>query len=314
MIKVEGLYKYFGHIAAIEDISFQVKKGEIAGFLGPNGSGKTTTMRILTGFFPPTLGKAEVAGYDILKYPLEAKKRIGYFPERSPLYPDKRVKSYIEFVAEVYGLKGKERNKQVDYAINACGLTNVASRLIGNLSKGYRQRVCMAQTIVHNPEVLILDEPTIGLDPEQVVEIRKLIKTLGEDKTVFLSTHILGEVSIICSRIIIISNGHILAEDTTENLTDRLEETSRTSVQIEGPVKDIEDTLKALDEIIDIKRGKEISPKICSFIIESKKEIDIHQTLTSKVTEKNWVIHELRPISLSVEDIFLKIVEEKDRG
>jgi ABC-2 type transport system ATP-binding protein len=312
MIKVEGLYKYFGHTAAIENISFEVNKGEIAGFLGPNGAGKTTTMRILTGFFPPTRGKVEVAGYDILKYPLEAKKCIGYFPERSPLYPDKRVKSYLEFVAEVYGLKKKENTKQVEYAIEVCGLRDVTSRLIGNLSKGYRQRVCLAQAIVHNPEVLILDEPTIGLDPEQVVEIRKLIKKLGEDKTVLLSTHILGEVSIICSRIIILSNGHILAEDTPEGLTDKLEKTSRMYVTIEGSASDIETTLKNIHGILNIKREKEISPQLYSYIIESGKEIDIHKILTAKITENNWVIHELRPISLSIEDIFLKVVEEKD--
>ncbi len=218
MIEVENLTKYYGDRPAIDNITFRVEKGEILGFLGPNGAGKTTTMRILAGFFPPTSGIARVAGYDVVNNSIDVRRRIGYMPETIPLYKDMRVKEYLEFVAEVKGVPRKRRKSKIEKAMKECGTTEVYHRLIGKLSKGFQQRVGLAQALLHDPEVLILDEPTIGLDPKQIIEIRQLIKSLAGERTIILSTHILPEVSMTCQRVIIINEGKIIAMDTPENL------------------------------------------------------------------------------------------------
>jgi len=219
MIEVEGLTKCYRDFTAIEDITFRVEKGEIVAFLGPNGAGKTTTMRILTGYLPATEGKVAVCGYDVFEEPMEVKKRIGYLPEQPPVYNDMRVTEYLRFVAKIKGVPRRERNEAMDRVIQRCALSDVADRIIGKLSKGYKQRVGLAQAMIHDPEVLILDEPTIGLDPKQIIEIREMIKSLSGGHTVILSTHILQEVSMICQRVLIISQGRIVADDTLENLT-----------------------------------------------------------------------------------------------
>jgi len=219
MIEVEGLTKHYRDFTAIEDITFRVEKGEIVAFLGPNGAGKTTTLRILTGYLPATEGKVAVCGFDVFEKPMEVKRRIGYLPEQPPVYNDMRVTEYLRFVAKIKGVPRKERNEAMERVMQRCALTDVSDRIIGKLSKGYKQRVGLAQAMIHDPEVLILDEPTIGLDPKQIIEIRELIKSLSGEHTIILSTHILQEVTMICQRVLIISQGRIVADDTLENLT-----------------------------------------------------------------------------------------------
>jgi ABC-2 type transport system ATP-binding protein len=219
MIEVEGLTKKYGEITAVENVSFRVNKGEIVGFLGPNGAGKTTTMRIITGFLPATKGNVSVSGYDVFKDGMKAKKKIGYLPEHPPLYTDMRVEDYLRFVAKIKGVPKNQRNNAISRVIDKCGLSDVGNHIIHKLSKGYKQRVGLAQAMVHDPEVLILDEPTIGLDPKQIIEIRQLIKSLAGDHTIILSTHILPEVSMICQRVLIIDQGRIVADDSLEKLT-----------------------------------------------------------------------------------------------
>src|SRR5471032_2884078 len=223
MIKVEGLTKRYARTVAVDNISFEVEKGQIVGFLGPNGAGKTTTMRVLTCFLPPTEGTANVAGYDVLEHPEEVKKRIGYLPETPPLYPEMEVTEYLNFVGQLKGIPSGDIARRVDEVMGRCAIGDVRSKLIAKLSKGYRQRVGLAQAILHNPDVLILDEPTSGLDPKQIIETRELIKGLGGEHTIVLSTHILPEVSMTCGRVVIINKGRVVAEDTPENLTHRLQ-------------------------------------------------------------------------------------------
>src|SRR5690242_14560835 len=237
MIKVEGLSKRYARTVAVDNISFEVEKGQIVGFLGPNGAGKTTTMRILTCFMPPTSGTATVAGFDVLEQPMEVKKRIGYLPETPPLYPEMETAEYLKFVGQLKGLSGAELKKRIDYVCERCAVVDVRNRLIGKLSKGYRQRVGLAQAIIHNPDVLVLDEPTAGLDPKQINETRDLIKDLAGSHTIILSTHILPEVSQTCQRVVIINKGRVVAVDTPDNLTARLRgsETLYVQVDLGGP-------------------------------------------------------------------------------
>ncbi len=308
MIEVENVSKHFGSITAVDDISFSINKGEVVGLLGPNGAGKTTTMRILTCFFPPTRGKAKIAGYDVLESPLDVKRRIGYFPERAPLYPDTPVRSYLHFVAEVKGIGKSMRKEKVAKAMEECGISNVADRIIGNLSKGYRQRVCLAQALLHDPEVLILDEPTIGLDPEQVSEIRKLIKGMGGTRTIVLSTHILSEVSATCNRVIIIDKGKIVAIDSPENLTEKLKKFFEILAQIEGPPEAVIKILREIPGVLSVEKKEELSPSVFSYIIRSKKGENILKEIASIVCGNNWGLLEMKQISMSLEDIFLKLV------
>ncbi|MPZ15270.1 MAG: ATP-binding cassette domain-containing protein, partial [Chloroflexi bacterium] len=232
MITVDRLTKYYGRVAAVDDISFEVERGEILGFLGPNGAGKTTTMRILSGYMPPTDGRATVAGYDVFKQSLEARRHIGYLPETVPLYPEMTPKSYLDFMGKIRGLDGRTRRARIDDVADKCKIADMMNRLIGKLSKGYRQRVGLAQALLSDPDVLILDEPTIGLDPRQIVETRQVIKNLGGEHTVILSTHILPEVSMVCERIVIIDRGKLAAIDTPENLQRRMRGTDEIDVEV----------------------------------------------------------------------------------
>ena len=234
MIKVEGLTKRYARTVAVDNISFEVEKGQIVGFLGPNGAGKTTTMRVLTCFLPPTSGTANVAGFDVLENPMEVKKRIGYLPETPPVYPEMEVDEYLTFVGKLKGIPSADINRRVDEVIGRCAIGDVRKKLIGKLSKGYRQRVGLAQAIIHNPDVLILDEPTSGLDPKQIIEIRELLKSLAGEHTIILSTHILSEVEHSCERVIIISQGKLVAIDSVANLTNRLRGSEAVAVEVEA--------------------------------------------------------------------------------
>ena len=310
MIEVENLTKYYGEIRGIEDVSFSIKKGEITGFLGPNGSGKTTTMRILTCFFPPNSGRARVAGYDVIENPIEVRRRIGYVPETVPLYPDMKVKTYLNFVAEAKRMEKGQRRRKINEIMEQCGILGVSHRLVGNLSKGYRQRVGLAQALINDPEVLILDEPTIGLDPKQVVEIRQFIKNLAGERTIILSTHILSEVSMTCERVIIIHEGKIVAVDTPENLMGRLQKTSRTLIQIEGGQQEVKDKLKTIPGVINILEKGESSPGVFSYEVESEKDGGITGELTYLVYSNKWKLVEMRSMKMSLENIFIELTKE----
>jgi ABC-2 type transport system ATP-binding protein len=311
MIEVEQLSKTYGPIKAIEDVSFVVEKGEILGFLGPNGAGKTTTMRILTCFMAPTSGTARVAGYDIFKDSLQVRRRLGYVPENAPLYTDMPVVSFLKFAAEVKGLSRPERLRQVGQVMDDCGIKDVQHRYIGKLSKGYRQRVALAQALLGNPDVLILDEPTIGLDPRQIIDIRQLIKGLAGQKTVILSTHILPEVSMTCHRVIIINHGRLVAVDTPENLTTKLQTSSRLLVRVEGPATDVVRALGAVSGVQTVKEDGSSSAKVVTCVVESKKDRDVRKDVAAAVVRQNWGLLELRPVDLTLEDVFVRLVTEE---
>jgi len=311
MIEVEQLSKTYGPIRAIEDVSFVVEKGEILGFLGPNGAGKTTTMRILTCFMPPTSGTARVAGYDIFNESLQVRRRLGYVPENAPLYTDMPVVSFLKFAAEVKGLSRRERLRQIGQVMDDCGIKDVQHRYIGKLSKGYRQRVALAQALLGNPDVLILDEPTIGLDPRQIIDIRQLIKGLAGQKTVILSTHILPEVSMTCQRVIIINRGRLVAVDTPENLTTKLQTSSRLLVRVEGPATEVVRALGVVSGVQTVKEDGGGPGQVVTCIIESKKDRDVRKDVAAAVVHQNWGLLELRPVDLTLEDVFVRLVTEE---
>jgi ABC-2 type transport system ATP-binding protein len=311
MIEVEQLSKAYGPIKAIEDVSFVVEKGEILGFLGPNGAGKSTTMRILTCFMPPTSGTARIAGYDIFKDSLQVRRRLGYVPENAPLYTDMPVVSFLKFAAEVKGLSRRERLRQIGQVMDDCGIKDVQHRYIGKLSKGYRQRVALAQALLGNPDVLILDEPTIGLDPRQIIDIRQLIKGLAGQKTVILSSHILPEVSMTCQRVIIINRGRLVAVDTPENLTTKLQTSSRLLVRVEGPATDVVRALGAVSGVQTVKEDGSSSATVVTCVVESKKDRDVRKDVAAAVVRQNWGLLELRPVDLTLEDVFVRLVTEE---
>jgi ABC-2 type transport system ATP-binding protein len=311
MIEVEQLSKAYGPIKAIEDISFVVEKGEILGFLGPNGAGKSTTMRILTCFMPPTSGTARIAGYDIFNESLQVRRRLGYVPENAPLYTDMPVVSFLKFAAEVKGLSRRERLRQVGQVMDDCGIKDVQHRYIGKLSKGYRQRVALAQALLGNPDVLILDEPTIGLDPRQIIDIRQLIKGLAGQKTVILSSHILPEVSMTCQRVIIINRGRLVAVDTPENLTTKLQTSSRLLVRVEGPATEVVRTLGGIAGVQTVKEDGSGPGPVVTCVIECKKDRDVRKDVAAAVVHQNWGLLELRPVDLTLEDVFVRLVTEE---
>ncbi|MFH1624099.1 MAG: ATP-binding cassette domain-containing protein [Pseudomonadota bacterium] len=311
MIEVENLTKYYGSIPAIEDLTFTVEKGEILGFLGPNGAGKTTTMRILSCFMPATRGTAKVAGYDVFEDSLEVRRRIGYQPESVPLYRDMSVRAYLNFVAEVRGIDRRARGTKVEKAMDECGITEVSGKLIGKLSKGYRQRVGISQALVHDPEVLILDEPTIGLDPRQIHEMRELIKNLAGERTIILSTHILPEVSMTCQRVIIINEGRLVAMDTPENLTTKLQKARRIIVEIGGPPDDVIKELKEVAGVTSIEKKDAKSENTFVYAVDSTIDRDIRGELFTTISKNGWILSEMREIDMSLEDIFLKLVTEE---
>jgi ABC-2 type transport system ATP-binding protein len=310
MIEVENLTKYYGPRAAIRDLNFEVAKGEILGFLGPNGAGKTTTMRILTGYIPPTSGVARVAGYNTFSQSLEARRHIGYLPESVPLYTEMEVSTYIDFMARIRGVPGRARRARVNYAMEALHLTHVRDRVIGKLSKGYRQRVGIAQALVANPDVLILDEPTIGLDPRQIIDTRNLIKGLAGEHTVILSTHILPEVSATCTRVIIINDGEIAAVDTPQNLTRRLRGAETLQIEVRGPRDEVARCLHDLPRVTDVTStggsdGRNAFTVVCEL------GTDLREQLAAAVVQQGWGLLELRAVGLSLEEIFLRIITEE---
>jgi ABC-2 type transport system ATP-binding protein len=309
MIEVAGLTKIYGSRAAVGGIDFSVSKGEILGFLGPNGAGKTTTMRILTGYVPPTSGTARVGGFDVQESPIEIKKRIGYLPEHPPLYTEMLVRPFLRFVARLRGVPRKEQNGRVDRAIDRCGLQPVAGRLIGNLSKGYQQRAGLAQAILHDPDVLILDEPTVGLDPSQIREIRQLIKSFAGEHTVILSTHILAEVTMTCNRVLIINEGKIAADETMERLKARGERTQRIALRLARPPADAEAALRALSGILTVTR--EAAPD-GSFVVETDAAHDVREEIARTAVTQGWGLLEMRAVTLSLEDIFIRIIRGEE--
>ncbi|MDA0711806.1 MAG: ATP-binding cassette domain-containing protein [bacterium] len=302
MIEVDHLTKKYGAFTAVDDISFEVGKGEIVGFLGPNGAGKTTTMRVLTCYLPASEGTARIAGYDIFNEPLEVKRHLGYLPESPPLYRDMYVSSYLDFVANIKGVPKAKKNDRIVEVMDQCGLSDRAGQLIGQLSKGYRQRVGLAQAIIHNPDVIIMDEPTSGLDPNQIVEVRNLIRELARERTVILSTHILPEVEMTCDRVIIINRGKIEAMDTPENLTKSLRGTVRFSIRVSGEVSEAVKGLGDLPDIIEIKRLKKEDNDL--ILVDCPTDRDWGPILSARVAELGMGLMEMRREDLSLEEIF----------
>jgi ABC-2 type transport system ATP-binding protein len=308
MIKVEGLTKRYARTVAVNDISFEVERGQIVGFLGPNGAGKTTTMRILTCFLPPTSGKASVAGFDVQDQPMEVKRRIGYLPETPPVYPEMEVIEYLDFAGQLKGISKSDIKARVDDVIGRCALGDVRTKLIGKLSKGYRQRVGLAQAIIHNPDVLILDEPTSGLDPKQIIEIRELLKHLSGDHTIILSTHILSEVEHSCERVIIISQGNLVAQDSVANLTNRLRGSEAVCVEV-GSGPGAGEVQHRLEQVSGVSRvvAKESRDGNLVFECESLSGRHIRADLARSVVQAGWNLQELRAVGVSLEEIFLQL-------
>ncbi|PYV94983.1 MAG: MFS transporter [Acidobacteria bacterium] len=314
MIKVTELTKKYARNVAVDHISFEVQKGEIIGFLGPNGAGKTTTMRMLTCFLPPSAGSATVAGFDVLEQPLEVKKRIGYLPETPPLYPEMDTTEYLTFVGKLKGLSGSELRGRIDYVCERCAITDVRHKLLGRLSKGYRQRVGLAQAIIHNPDVLILDEPTAGLDPKQINETRDLIKGLAGDHTIILSTHILPEVEQTCQKVMIINRGKLVATDSVQNLQSRARGAELVLVEVAGRNGNLDSATvqRRLEQIAGVSRVifKETHQNRNMFEVESQKGF-LRGDLARAVVEAGWDLNELRPTAMSLEEIFLQLTGEE---
>ena len=311
MIKVEGLTKRYARNIAVKNISFEVGKGEIVGFLGKNGAGKTTTMRVLTCFLPPTAGKASVAGFDVLEQSLEVKKRIGYLPETPPLYPEMEISTYLTFVAKLKGIPHAEIAKRVDEVCERTSIADVKHTIIGKLSKGYRQRVGLAQAIIHNPPVLILDEPTSGLDPEQQREARQLIASLSGDHTIILSTHILSEVEQSCSKVIIINNGEIVASDTVANLHNRQRATESIRIEVSGaPAGQIKQRLEQVRGVASVE-SRDTREGLEAFEVHSLENYALRPELARAIVQAGWNLNELRPVGESLEEIFLELTKSE---
>jgi len=311
LIEVEHLTKSYGKARAVDDISFRVERGEILGFLGPNGAGKTTTMRILTGYLPATGGTARIAGYDVSEQSLEVRRRIGYLPEVPPLYPEMSVHAYLEFVARIKGVPAADTGKRVEEALRLTNITDKRDELIKRLSRGYRQRVGLAQAIVHNPDVVILDEPTVGLDPKQIIEVRKLIKGLAGEHTIILSTHILPEVSMTCDRVVIINKGKIAAIDTPENLTTQLKGGERVRLEVGGDPAALRSTLEAMEGVSRVEVEPVEASGHLSVTVESEQGRDLRSAIAAHVVGQGFDLYELRAVSLSLEDIFLQLTTEE---
>ncbi|HKX27981.1 MAG TPA: ABC transporter ATP-binding protein [Blastocatellia bacterium] len=311
MIEVEHLTKSYGQARAVSDISFKVEKGEILGFLGPNGAGKTTTMRILTGYLPATSGTARVGGFDVFQQSLEVRRRIGYLPETPPLYPEMTVENYLAFVARIKGVASGNISKRVDEAMKMTSLSDRRSELIKRLSRGYKQRVGIAQAVVHNPDVVILDEPTVGLDPNQIKEVRNLIKNLAGEHTIILSTHILPEVEMTCSRVVIINKGKIAAIDTTGNLTTQLKGGERVQVQVKGAADSVRQSIEAIPGVLHVELDSLNGSGVVGAMIESEQGADLRAQIASKIVKDGMDLLELRAINLSLEDIFMQLTTEE---
>jgi len=311
MFAVEQLTKVFGRTVAVRDVSFHAADGEAIGLLGPNGSGKTTIMRTLAGYYPPTAGRVSVAGIDVGRDPLRARQRVGYLPESAVCYPDMRVRQFLEFCADVRRLRGAPRRVRLAAVLDSCGLTDVQHRLIGHLSKGYRQRIGIAQAILHEPAVLILDEPTVGLDPRQVVEIRQVVYALHGKTTVLLSTHILSEVSSACDRVVIIDRGRVIAEDSAAGLAREQQRGQRTLLRVDGPATQVAAALRALPgvERVDVDAGADGPPQLTVTSASGEPPV---ATLAATVVGRGWGLLELRPLSMSLEDLYVRLVASSD--
>lgn len=310
MIEVQDLTKSYGSVTAVDHVSFTVNKGEILGFLGPNGAGKTTTMRILTGFMPATSGTAKIAGFDVFTDSLEVRRRIGYLPEAPPVYTDMTVEDYLDFVARIKNVPSERRADRISDALQKANITDKRHELIKRLSRGYKQRVGIAQALVHDPEVIILDEPTVGLDPKQIIEVRHLIKGLAGSHTIILSTHILPEVSMTCDRVVIINKGKIAAIDTPQNLTSQLKGGQRVHLEIQAPQDHIREALSQIPGATRVQIETARSDGHLAVNVEAAPGKDIRSQLAAKVIEKGWPLFELRGVSLSLEDIFLQLTTD----
>ncbi len=307
MIEVDHLTKYFGPRAAVDDLSFTVERGEVLGFLGPNGAGKTTTMRILTGFIPASAGTARIGGDDVSKDSLRVRRRLGYLPESVPLYGEMTVQGYLEFMARLKGISRDRRAPALDRALDVTATGPVRNQSIGRLSKGYRQRVGLAQALIHDPEVLILDEPTIGLDPRQIIETRQLIKELGKERTVILSTHILPEVSMTCTRVVIINNGRLVAIDRPDQLAARLRQALRVTLEVSGRQDALVDTLKGVAGVRQVEVSELAQDGRLRLLVEAEPEPDIRDQLARVVVSGGWGLYQLSLERVTLEDVFLRL-------
>ena len=310
MIEVQDLTKAYGPVTAVDHVSFSVHEGEILGFLGPNGAGKTTTMRILTGYLPATSGTAKIAGFDVTSDSLAARRHLGYLPEAPPLYPDMSVEDYLDFVLRIKNVPPDKRRSRIADAMEKTNLSGKGPELIKRLSRGYKQRVGLAQALVHDPLVIILDEPTVGLDPKQIIEVRHLIKTLAGTHTIILSTHILPEVSMTCDRVVIINKGKIVAIDTPQNLTTQLKGAQRIFIEVQAPEKPLQESLSQISGVGSVEvRPARVSGRMTA-TIEAAAGKDVRNLVAAKIVEKGWSLYELRGVSLSLEDIFLQLTTD----
>jgi ABC-2 type transport system ATP-binding protein len=309
VIEVENLTKLYGSVVALRQVSFKVDQGEVVGFLGPNGAGKTTALRILTCFMPPTSGTARVAGLDCQEHSLEVRAQIGYLPENVPLYLDMTSRRFLSFACAAKGMDRSRIHKEIDRVMEVCSIHSVAERIIAHLSKGFRQRIGIAQALINDPPILLLDEPTIGLDPSQIVEIRALIKELGTERTIIVSSHILPEVSQICQRILIINKGQIVATDTPANLTAQLQQNQQIYMEVQGPRSAVMDTLRTTPGVLAVApaNGK------FAYVIESVRGADSRPELARAVVENGWQLRELKTQELTLEDIFMQLVTEEPK-
>jgi ABC-2 type transport system ATP-binding protein len=312
LVEVNDLTRFYGDVAAINGVTFEARKGEILGLLGPNAAGKTTTMRILTGFMPPSSGTAKVAGFDIVEESMEARAHIGYLPENVPLYEEMTVRNYLSFCAKLRGIGKKKIADRVGYVMEATRIADEQNTIINKLSKGFRQRVGIAQALVHNPDLLILDEPTVGLDPRQIIEVRELIRGLRGEHTIILSTHILPEVQMLCDRIVIMNDGKVAAIDTPDNLTARLRKSQQVRLEVRGPEQEIASRLSALPGVLaihpDAARDGATSAR---FTVEADVNADVREALAATIVKQGWGLREMSTVSMSLEDIFLRLTTEE---
>jgi len=312
MIQASGLTHYYGPQPAIEDVNFRVKRGEVLGFLGPNGAGKTTTMRIITGFMPPTQGKVTLGGYDVVEQSLQARRKVGYLPETVPLYTEMSVASYLNYMGTLRGMEPKRIKLRISEVIDVCRLGDYRKTIIGKLSKGFRQRVGIAQAILHEPEVLVMDEPTIGIDPIQVVETRKLIQDLGKQQTVVLSSHILPEVSMICGRVLIIHQGRIVAEDTPDNLAQRLQGVDQLQVEVGGPPSEVLPALQRVKGVTEVTHRRQQNRDV--YVVKVQQGQDLRDEISRAVISSGWSLLNLQQVGMSLEDIFLRLTTQEELG
>ena len=310
MIQATGLTHFYGPQPAIDEVTFNVKRGEILGFLGPNGAGKTTTMRILTGYMPPTHGQVTIGGHDVVKDSLEVRKLVGYLPETVPLYTEMPVTNYLRYMGSLRGMNNRDLKRRIPDVIELCRLNDYSKTIIGKLSKGYRQRVGIAQAILHEPELLVMDEPTIGIDPIQVVETRRLIQDLGKQQTVVLSSHILPEVSMVCERVLIIHQGHIVAEDTPENLAQTLQGVDQLQVEINGPPREVTTALRNIEGVLAVNHRNQPDKEV--YLVKSEEGLDLRDEISRVIVSNGWGLLSMQLMSMSLEDIFLRLTTDED--